>query len=1178
MKIERLELEAFGPFTGSRLDFSSPLPGLHVVYGANEAGKSSAMRALRALLFGYARSGDDFVHSYDRMLLGGTLSGPGGERLAFRRRKRNKADLFDPADQPLDPSKLSSLLHGLDEQLFLALYAIDHSALSAGGRELLEEEGEVGRILFAAGAGVASMKRLMDELEKEAAALFRPQGSKLALNSELARFSELKRQLREAELQPASWTEHRRALDEAAGELEHLQEEQRRLDREKHRLLRLRGLMGDLFERRDLLGKLKELGEVVRLPDGFHDEWNDARLARARAGEELERVRAECATLSGELDSYADGSLLLAESDAIESLKQRLGEFRKSALDRPKLETRCRDLMKEAGGRLARIRPGLTLDEAAGLAPALLKKSAVQHLAIRRDTLQAALSKAESEVADLESREQQLRAELGELPSPRDAEPLATALAAAERAASLDDDIALLSSTLAASRQQALDELGRIGFWKGSLDAVPSLTLPRQESVTAFEQELAGFRERLETLQARMADQRDSRTLLLGELRQIELSESLPSEEELARLRERRDRGWELLRRTWVGGEELSLEASAYDPDHSLHEAYERSVADTDLLADRLYREAGKTQKVTMLKAAIGSADVAIRELADEYAQVKASYDEVGERWVALWAPLGFKPETPLAMRPWLSEFEALRERIVEMLRQAGALEAMEVKRSSLAGAVEAALASLGETLPPPAGGSATLGEVTDAGGKVAGSMAREHARRSTLEAQHATLAGRSQEARRALTRAREELSDWQAEWMAATDGLGLADKAHPFEAIALLDELKASFDSMAEARGIERRISGIDRDAALFTREVASLAARVAPELAALEPEAAVAGLGLRLDEAKRIRTLKGSSGDRLQALEEEREALQARLLAAGNEEARLLALAGSSTAEELLEAERRSEQVAGIEKRLLELEASLTRSGGGGSIRELEEEAASIDFDALPGRIESITAEIGERLLPEIARLSEIVGREKGQLEQMDGSARAAGLAESMQASLAAIRRMSERYIRLRLAVAALREEAERYRSENQGPLLEGASAIFSRLTLGSFTALRAEINEKGALVLLGVRPGGESWLGVEAMSSGTRDQLYLALRIATLEWRFEHAEPMPFIVDDILVHFDDLRARASLEALAGLGRRTQVVLFTHHATIRDMAAAMQEGGGVFLHELQQRPEGAP
>ena len=66
---------------------------------------------------------------------------------------------------------------------------------------------------------------------------------------------------------------------------------------------------------------------------------------------------------------------------------------------------------------------------------------------------------------------------------------------------------------------------------------------------------------------------------------------------------------------------------------------------------------------------------------------------------------------------------------------------------------------------------------------------------------------------------------------------------------------------------------------------------------------------------------------------------------------------------------------------------------------------------------------------------------------------------------------------------------------------------------------------------------------------MSDGACDQLYLALRIATLEHWFEHHEPVPFIIDDVLLSFDDDRAQSALVALAQLSKKTQIVFFTHH-----------------------------
>ena len=90
------------------------------------------------------------------------------------------------------------------------------------------------------------------------------------------------------------------------------------------------------------------------------------------------------------------------------------------------------------------------------------------------------------------------------------------------------------------------------------------------------------------------------------------------------------------------------------------------------------------------------------------------------------------------------------------------------------------------------------------------------------------------------------------------------------------------------------------------------------------------------------------------------------------------------------------------------------------------------------------------------------------------------------------------------------------------------------------------------------------------VEEMSSGTRDQLYLALRLATLEWRLEKHEPMPFIADDILVNFDDGRSEATLKALAALAEKNQVILFTHHRQIVQTVESLGMKGHVCIHPL--------
>lgn len=109
--------------------------------------------------------------------------------------------------------------------------------------------------------------------------------------------------------------------------------------------------------------------------------------------------------------------------------------------------------------------------------------------------------------------------------------------------------------------------------------------------------------------------------------------------------------------------------------------------------------------------------------------------------------------------------------------------------------------------------------------------------------------------------------------------------------------------------------------------------------------------------------------------------------------------------------------------------------------------------------------------------------------------------------------------------------------------------------------------DFNERDEPVLAGIRSYGER-VYVEGMSSGTRDQLYLALRLASLEKYMGSAEPMPFIVDDVLVDFDDARSQAALNALAKLAEKTQVMLFTHHSQVVEQSKQLK--GPLQVHEM--------
>jgi len=227
MRIKRLDLLAFGPFTNKTLDLSEGKPGLHVVHGPNEAGKSSMLRALRAWLFGIdARSTDNFVHDHRQLRVGGVLETSSGSEIACVRRKGNKDTLLSAeTEQPIGDDILSNLLPGLDEKLFSQFHGIDHAGLVQGGQAILEQSGDLGKSLFGAALGTKGNADLLGELASEADKLFRSRGQNQIINAAAAKLKEARREEKRESVSVKEWKDLRKSLREAEDAVARIDEE-----------------------------------------------------------------------------------------------------------------------------------------------------------------------------------------------------------------------------------------------------------------------------------------------------------------------------------------------------------------------------------------------------------------------------------------------------------------------------------------------------------------------------------------------------------------------------------------------------------------------------------------------------------------------------------------------------------------------------------------------------------------------------------------------------------------------------------------------------------------------------------------------------------------------------------------------------------------------------------------
>ncbi|MGB3446422.1 MAG: chromosome segregation protein SMC, partial [Xanthobacteraceae bacterium] len=129
---------------------------------------------------------------------------------------------------------------------------------------------------------------------------------------------------------------------------------------------------------------------------------------------------------------------------------------------------------------------------------------------------------------------------------------------------------------------------------------------------------------------------------------------------------------------------------------------------------------------------------------------------------------------------------------------------------------------------------------------------------------------------------------------------------------------------------------------------------------------------------------------------------------------------------------------------------------------------------------------------------------------------------------------------------------------RARMQDPMIVRAGELFAAASNTAFAGLVVDYGDDDQPELKARRANDER-VAIAGLSEGTRDQLFLSLRLALLEQRA--AEPMPFIGDDLLTSFDEARTLATLRLLAAGGAHRQIILFTHHRHVIDLAQTVKD-----------------
>ena len=414
-------------------------------------------------------------------------------------------------------------------------------------------------------------------------------------------------------------------------------------------------------------------------------------------------------------------------------------------------------------------------------------------------------------------------------------------------------------------------------------------------------------------------------------------------------------------------------------------------------------------------------------------------------------------------------------------------------------------------------------------------------ARREGAESVVATRRAIADAAEATLREAEADLATGRTEWRAVLAERGIAadlDGAHLDAALEAAREARGHLD-VAAARRLE--LTAAERD----------------QELRAERLRASVASLGItEADPDRLLEEAEGRIRGAITLVEADRAAEVERTQAAAAVEAaeravaatrtdRAALLAGHGLADEDALAAAREQGAAAAELRRVRDEALATIAtiaAGTEAPQTLAARAANADPDAANAEQARLRAGIADLEAERNGRTAEL-GAVSAEVARIAAETETGSIRAERETLAAQLRALATEHLVAAAGVGILAEARQRAEARHRPAVIAAAERWFTGWTGGEYGSLLAP---GGRTIEAAVRRDG-SLTGVTDLSRGTREQLYLALRLGLIDHYSERAEPLPLLMDEVLVDVDHHRLPSVLDAIEDVARRHQVIYLT-------------------------------
>jgi uncharacterized protein YhaN len=1138
--VQTLKVERFGHFADLQLPLRSEPPYFSLVYGDNEAGKTTLLEAVRSLLFGFEqRTPYNFRYEYSELAVAAALRLAGGETAEIRRLKRRKdsVDGETAGAQAVDEEWLDAALGSPSRELFEGVFGFSLERLEAGA-DALRDAG-IDDVLYGVGLGGAlSATELRDELASQAEALYTAAARTKPINVLISEIRDKRKERDEALLRPKDYRESVEHRDRIRARLEEVTAARQDAHRRRTLLARVERALPIRAESSAIADRIQEIPVPAALPDDAAERLEALQRDRDRLQAQLPQREAKVTRAGQALEEVSADRRLAPLAGEIKRLYQRVEMVAGARQDLPKRTSELASLRETVLAELRDLRPGWDLERLQQLRQDRETRGQLHRLVDRQDELRQAIAERARREDELRAAVETDRRELSELGQPGDV----TELEALQTEWSGHTD---RLRSLEELRGQIDDARAGIEWARGKLDPPcpasieepEALPVPTTDQVEEFAETHRTHEAAVGEASKELARASEARAAAQAALAGREL-EGVPGDDDLARARAARDGRWKAIRRAWVDGEPPPHDPAAMAGD------FEASLHGTDELADKMRSAADlvaeREARERELRAAT-EAEMAASKRIEDLGRERAAIDR---RWTELWQPCGFEPLPPRHMAGWLATHEELR-------RECRELDALQPR----AARQEERVVSFRERLRAQLGSDDRSEQALMLEANALLKSERDaETRRGTLRERIEGTEAELEALRAELPRLTRQLEEAEAEWRHRLTSAGLEPELDPAIAKELLRDLAELRIRLEEGPELQRRIDRMTEAIDTFEADAETLVADAAPELKDLTPEATAERLHELLSEEEASLRLHAERTSTLNAAEEELREAKEDLRETQAQIQALVDAAEADNVEGLKAALEDRDRRRELEDRLETLKLEFERARRDGPIEPFDEAIEGGSLDLVRQEMATLDEE-AEGLDRERDGLNQQLALAAQAVEEIDGTSRAAELEAEIEAKTADLRDLAQRWAVYRVAHNVLHEEIQRFGRENQPEVVGLASDLFRTMTAGRYEGIRVRLGRQEFQAL---RPDAEP-LTPDELSTGTRQQLHLALRLGYVRHYCRNREPLPLIMDDVLVNFDDDRAASTLRALRDSAESHQVLFFTCHEHLVEIARSV-------------------